>query len=537
MPKELKAREILTEYWKAQFDPTPSPYDRSWLIDSYFDLHGISGQINSTKMLRAFREDVSFFFVFILGVTPWVHVEKGGQDQLSILEYAQSSRRYAVRSGHKVSKSNSVAGVALWWFTTREMARVPITSSSFFQVRMIIWYEIQNLYRDCIRRDMPIGGELYEDPSTGLKIPDGRQVFGFSTRDKEKAAGISGKNIYYLLDEASGIDEDIFEAVEGNRAGGAAIGMFSNPTRTVGTFYEAFHGKKAYWDTLHIPSYHTPNCQAGRIVVPGLATPEWVEEKRDEWGEGSPLFAIRVEGDFPAQGAMSVFPLDLIEASSERFKMARRLGHRPKGDLRIGVDPAISSEDEFAIAVVVGDTCKEIRTYYNKDGREKAKLILKAVRHHRTNRTERVPVTIDANGVGIDVVTSLNGEFAEACRELRIDVLPFMAQEKPMDTDKYVNRRAEAIYHLSDWIDSGGEIPEDNKLHAELAATEYDVNKKGLILILPKKKEKKELGHSPDRRDALALAVYNKHAHEFDYKGAGQRATHSAKMDRYMSGY
>lgn len=537
MPKRLPARDILEEYWKGRFDPMPTPHDKEWLIESYFEMHGLTGRVNSSKMLRAFRSDISFFFCFVLGIVPWVHLEKPGQDQLGILECAQHSRRFAVRSGHKVSKSNSVAGIALWWFVTREMARVPITSSSFFQVRMIIWYEIQNLYRSCLRREMPIGGEIYEDPSTGLKMPDGRQVFGFSTRDKEKAAGISGKNIYYLLDEASGIDEDIFEAVEGNRAGGAIMGMFSNPTRTVGTFYDAFYGKADFWDGLHIPSYHSPNCQAGRIVVPGLATPEWVHEKRREWGDGSPLFAIRVEGDFPVQGAMSVYPLDIIERSAQRHMQQERLGYEPEGELRIGVDPAISGEDEFVIAIVQGDTCKELRAYYNKDGREKAKLVLKAIRDHKTQRMSRVPVTVDANGFGVDVITSLNGEYRQACHQLRVDVIGFMAQENPVDESRYENKRAEAIFHLKHWIEAGGKVPHDNKLHAELAATEYEVNKKGFILIVSKKKEKKELGHSPDRRDALALAVYNKQSYTFSYKGANRRVTHSGKMSRYMDGY
>lgn len=532
--KRLPAREILTEYWSKLFDPTPSPYDTDWLIHQYFDLHGISGNFSSEKLLRAYRRDVSFFFVHILGIVPWVHVASGGQDQLEILERSQYSMRYAVRSGHKVSKSNSVAGIALYWFVTRDAARVPITSSSYFQVRQIIWHEIQAMYRECARRGVPIGGELFEDPSTGLKMGDGRQIFGFSTREKEKAAGISGKNIYYLIDEASGVDKEIFEAIEGNRAGGAIMGMYSNPTRTAGTFFEAFHGKADFWDGMRIPSYNSPNCQAGRPVVPGLATPEWVDEKRREWGESSPLFAIRVEGNFPPQGAMSVYPIEIIDRASERWRRHELVGMEPEGKLRLGVDPAISTEDEFVISIVIGKKCIEQRTYYGKDGREKAKLIMAAVQDHRLDRTTPIPVTIDKNGVGIDVITSLNGEFRDACRELRIQPLGFMAQENAVEDEKFANKRAEAVFQLKDWIVDGGMIPETSRLHAELAFTEYELNRHGQYIILPKKKERKELGHSPDRRDSLMLAVYDKNLYPFSYKSANTRVTHSAKMDRYM---
>ena len=50
----LKSREILTEYWQKEYDVVPSPYDRDWLIGSYFDLHGLGGGFDAeiTPRLR-----------------------------------------------------------------------------------------------------------------------------------------------------------------------------------------------------------------------------------------------------------------------------------------------------------------------------------------------------------------------------------------------------------------------------------------------------------------------------------------------------
>jgi phage terminase large subunit len=81
--------------------------------------------------------------------------------------------------------------------------------------------------------------------------------------------------------------------VEGNRAGGAKVIMFSNPTNTSGTFYEAFHGQRNFWHPIHISAEESPNVIGGQILIPGLATAEWVEEKRLDWGEGSPLYQVR----------------------------------------------------------------------------------------------------------------------------------------------------------------------------------------------------------------------------------------------------
>ncbi|HYM90726.1 MAG TPA: hypothetical protein VEW91_03700 [bacterium] len=63
-------------------------------------------------------------------------------------------------------------------------------------------------------------------------MPDGREIVGFSTDSPERMFGIRGANLLCILDEASGIPEPIFEAVEGNRADGIKVIMFSSPTST-----------------------------------------------------------------------------------------------------------------------------------------------------------------------------------------------------------------------------------------------------------------------------------------------------------------
>ena len=56
--------------------------------------------------------------------------------------------------------------------------------------------------------------------------------------------------------------------------------MFSNPTRTSGTFFDAFHSKKQFYRCIHVSSEETPNVVLGRMVIPGLAGRAWIEEKK-----------------------------------------------------------------------------------------------------------------------------------------------------------------------------------------------------------------------------------------------------------------
>ena len=51
----------------------------------------------------------------------------------------------------------------------------------------------------------------------------------------------------------------------------------------------------------------------GRTVIPGCVTREWVESRKREWGEDSPLFEGRVLGRFPTESDDTLIQLGWIE--------------------------------------------------------------------------------------------------------------------------------------------------------------------------------------------------------------------------------
>jgi hypothetical protein len=84
------------------------------------------------------------------------------------------------------------------------------------------------------------------------------------------------------------------------------------------------------------------------------------------------------------------------------------------------------------------------------------------------------------------------------CREV-----PFGG--KPMDPERYLNRRAEMWHLLREWMVAGGKIPNNPRLLKELSTPVYSFNAAGKIQLEPKEDIKKRLGFSPDLADALAL--------------------------------
>jgi phage terminase large subunit len=535
-------RTALHEYWGTIITGA-DPMDDRALLARLFEAHGLGSPLTPDSLVRAYRRDPALFFVHVLGIVPWVCLDRPGQDQLGILEAVRRHDRVAVRSGHKVAKSNSLAGLALWKFTCYPRARVPITSSSFQQVKKINWYEIKNLYFAAARSGVDIGGEWHEDPQTGLTMPDGREIFGFSTKEAERAAGISGPHNFYEIDEASGVDEPIFEAIEGNRAGGAKIVLYSNPTRTAGTFYDAFHSKRAFWKCIHIPSWHSPNCQAAehgirRNVIPGLASPKWIEEKRQEWGEASPLFHVRVGGNFPPQAAAAVIPISLVEDSRQRYDVLEALDVPLEGStLYLGVDPAYYGDDEAVIYPRRGTRALPPRSLYQSSGDDICQQIIRCLEDPYLMRgVGEVRINIDVIGEGMVTFVLLTDKYGTLMRSKRAVVVPVRVNETSDYPDMYFNKRTQLAFGLKDWLAEGGAIPDDSKLEAEMVAPEYSVDNYGRYKLPPKEQEKKVLGRSPDRRNALELAVYEGKTYTIDFKSAGPRQGAAGNFDAFITG-
>jgi phage terminase large subunit len=437
------------------------------------------------QLLARWQNDPVLFAREVLGLETW-------DRQAEMMRAVAEHPRVAVRSGHKIGKSTSAAGLAFWWVHTRPRATVVMTSASYRQVKGILWKELRRLDREA---RVPLGGKLAEDPETGLQLADGREVVGLSTKEPERIAGYSGANLLFILDEASGIPEPIFEAIEGNRAGGARLVMFSNATKMSGTFYEAFHGKKEYWRTLHISSEETPNATGRGKPIPGLATAEWIAEKRKEWGEESALYQVRVRGNFPTQGDKAVIALVFVTDAVERWTE----DEPGEGRLNLGVDVARFGDDESVVMPRRGQRVDPARVFTQLDGPNLAGKVLEVVRELRRTG-ERPLVKVDVIGVGASCFDVLS-------RSDEVEAVAVNVSEKAT-AEGYHALRDQLWGAMRDFLKNGGAIPDDARLQAELVAPEYAFDAQGRMVVESKEKMKKRLGRSPDRADALALAIH-----------------------------
>jgi hypothetical protein len=398
----------------------------------------------------------------------------------------------------------------------------------------VIWREVKKLYRRAAERGFPLGGKLYDSPDAGLKCEDGRELIGFSTDAAEKIAGYSGANLFFLADEASGIDEGIFEAIEGNRAGGARLHMWSNPTKTTGYFFTRFTTAREHMppNSLLTVSSRTvaelvEQGRAPRGV--GLATMEWIREKIGEWGgPGSMLYDVRVDGNFPSESAFAIIGLGDLTAGRNRWDNALEWGEDgesvigfvsglepPRGRLCAGLDPARFGDDESSLALRRGRRIiAPCSTTRGMDGKKLATWAAEIIRAEEEFDDQEVMINVDVNGIGADAYGRLK-DIAEDLPTWRVNAIN-SSERVPYDfadayrdgLPTYANLRAFLHFRMRAWLKAGGELPPYPKLEAEALAPSFKYDARNRLLVEPKEEIRKKLKRSPDRFDSVCLAVY-----------------------------
>lgn len=462
-----------------------------------------------------YAKDPVGFFHDVLGLEPW-------ERQIEALEAIRDHTRVAICSGHKIGKSNLIAGAALWFYCSFEDARAIMTSTTSRQVDQILWRELRMMRARsgrCLRckvedpegllipRPCPhsamIEGEQGELARTGLKSSDFREVVGFTAREAEAVAGISGRNLLYLVDEASGVPDVIFEAIEGNRAGGARLVLTGNGTRNQGEFFEAFTSKAHLYKTIRVSSETTPNVVQDRIVIPGLATKEWIEEKKIEWGEASALYRVRVKGEHATHEEGKIFSLHSIAEAEKRWHETP-----DSGRLFVGIDPAgeSGSGDDTVFVVRRGMKMLLMRAFSGLTAEMHLVHLLPLLRMRVPRET---PVVV------IDREGSIGSRLSVVLREYEADhpgvyeLVSVKASGGAVRQPQVYDRiRDELAANLEQWFRDGGGILEDVKLSAELHTFEWKQQVSGKVKVTPKDAVRKIIGRSPDRYDALALAVW-----------------------------
>ena len=387
----------------------------------------------------------------------------------------------------------------LWFLYSFPRSRVVTTAPTWTQVEELLWREIRATWEGA---RVPFDGKKF---NTRLEVSDDWFAIGLSTDKPERFQGHHAEHILVVVDEGSGVDDAIYEAAEGYlTTPGARLLVIGNPTQTSGQFYNAFHRERKLWNCIHISYKDSPNFTDEQVpddVRVRLTTEAWVEDKRIKWGEGTPMWDVRVLGNFPSQADNQVMSL----ADVEHAQMAVTYEPSPIDPGVVACDVARFGSDETVICTKHGKKVRIVETYVGKGTEgtfeekstvQTANRIVYWTKQLQAECEKPVTVVVDDDGVGGGVTDQLRARGQK--------VLPFRGGESAIEGDEYPNARSEIWFSVSDQL-RDIDLDDDEQLAADLSAPQYKLDSQGRRVVERKDEIKKRIGRSPDRADAVVL--------------------------------
>lgn len=430
----------------------------------------------SEAFYKHVREDPIWFIEEVLGTEPW---EKEKEIVLSVKE----NKITAVRSCNTSGKSFIAGRIVNWFLIGHRNSVVITTAPTWRQVKEILWREIKSSVA---------GKGIYDARAvleTMIKLNDRWFALGLSTNKPDTFQGFHSENLLVVGDESSGIENVIWEAIDGLTP--TRILMLGNPLRNTGRFADAF--KDPNVNKIHISAFDTPNVKEGKIVIPGLITLEDIASFKAKYGEESDVYRVRVLGEFPKAEADSWIGLDEIEAA-----MNRDPAKENRLEKILAVDTARFGDDRTVLQMRQGDDYGKKEVMVKKDaphitGRVIVFATEEGVKAHN--------IKVDVIGTnGLSVVHMLQAEGRDVTEvNFAESALNPAGQE-----EKYANLRAECYAHLKSSLKNGS-LPKDED-YWEIANIKYFYNRKGQIQLEKKEDMKKRGLPSPDVADACAIS-------------------------------
>lgn len=414
-------------------------------------------------------------------------------------------------SGQKTGKTRVAADIAITWCKTHRDGIVRLASASEDQLIDGLWGEVRRL----LNQHPELGPPPALAPSTGWRLSENQKIIGVTAKEANRAAGRSGAEQLWIVDEACGIDYPLWEVIIGNLMGGGHLLWLTNPVTIGGKIYEWDTNPDSAANIIRIDARETPNFEflpdgtPNEDFVPegvsGLATPDGVENIRRDYGEDSPEFDVRVRGRFPRQGSNVAIQLNLVEDAIKRHGTVA-----PGGPLVLGVDVARYGDDDSSINPRRGLVADEPRIFHGlpitaKDGEPSLlQEVLRVATELRQGR-EDVNIAVDSSGLGAGLVDALNALDSSTWKWLV--VIPVNAAESAIEEEKYFNRRTELWFNGREWFKAGGSIPNHQRLKGELIAPRYGFDPKNRQKLESKDDIKKRTKKSPDVADGFLLSL------------------------------
>ena len=422
----------------------------------------------------------------------------------ALMDLAENPK-VAIKSGQGVGKTGLEAVALLWFLCCYPYPRIVATAPTKQQLHDVLWSEVSKWMSKS-----PLLSYILKWTKTYIYMVGNEKRWFAVARTATKPENMQGfheDNMLFIVDEASGVADPIMEAVLGTLSGeNNKLLMCGNPTRTSGTFYDAFNADR----TLY-------KCHTVSSAESSRTNKENIESLIRKYGIESNVVLVRVFGEFPKQENDVFIILSIIEQCTNNLFELSEESLSP--NIILGVDVARFGDDE---TVIYQNIQGKLKLAQNRRGQnlmatvgDIVSLYRKIVKEHPAYKGQ-IYVNIDDTGLGGGVTDRL----MEVKREEQLNrlvVVPINAAER-IETDTLEGKEAAKHYNnitthmwavLRDLLKNKHvELYDDSETVAQLSTRKYFMASNGKLELESKKEMKKRGLTSPDRADAMALSVY-----------------------------
>jgi hypothetical protein len=394
-----------------------------------------------------------------------------------------------------------LAILILWFLFTHIESQVACTSPGAEQMYDVLWKELKK-WIDLMPENFK---NLYIWEASHIRMSESPATWfaRAKTSSKENTEALAGMHAEWVLvavDEASGVEEPIFETMEGAlTSGNVLVFLISNGTRSFGYFFDTHHKDKARWQNYAFNSIESP-----RVDI------SYVNNIKGKYGDDSIQYKIRVLGEFPDEGIMDDQGFVQLFNEADIHLVPFDRTWRPVPRIHGALDPSGEGQDssEWAVRdrVRAGIVASEKKS-------TPAGLAQTSLTICDQFGVDPINFVVDAFGAG----HAVGQEIAIATAALGPDkpvwrVIPINTGEPCEDENDrllYLNTRALLYYRMLLWARAGGEFMESPGLKDELLSIRFRRTGNGRIQIMEKTLMKKLGFKSPNMADALSMTFLN----------------------------
>lgn len=410
--------------------------------------------------------------------------------------------RISIVSGHGIGKTALLSWIILWFLFTHPMAKQATTSPSKEQMYDVLWSELKKW----IDRMPDMIKQFYAWETQHVRMREAPQEWfarakTSSKENSEALAGIHGPWVMAAADEASGVEEPIFETMDGSLTGeNIMVFLISNGTRNTGYFYNTHKKpeKSKSWQCYSFSAEDSPR-----------VTAESVAKWRDEYGEDSVQYAVRVLGKFPDEGIMDDKGYVQLFNEQKMRWVPYNAEHRFVGRVIGALDPSGEGQD---IAPWAFRDRLTLMVPHSEKTTNAKDMAVKSVTLCDKFYVDPIDFVIDNFGEGANVGMEMALITSQEKRPWRVTPINTGdACDDESDREQYINKRAEGFYKFSRWVHTGGMLMElptpelTKKFKEELLSIRFKRTGSGRIQIMDKVTMKKLGIQSPNMADAASM--------------------------------